>query len=208
MKKDVNEKIAQKADNEKWSDEGTSKTEVRKAEAEAKRKVEASKRLEKKAIADADAALLAKSLAAKPTKVTNFEMQQNQQKSNMELKKQQDAAELAKKKIFTAVELSENSNQTAREQRAADVQQYGAGNVVDASGITDALQQLQASGGEDLSDRHPEKRLKAAFKAYEELWMPQLRAEHGSLRLSQIRELLWEQWQKSGERRTLMEQRE
>ena len=44
---------------------------------------------------------------------------------------------------------------------------------------------------------HPEKRVKAAWKAFEEGRITQLRAENPSLRLSQIRQMLRKEWQKS-----------
>lgn len=46
-------------------------------------------------------------------------------------------------------------------------------------------------------DRHPEKRVKAAYAAFEETRMPQLKSEHPTLRLSQLRQLLKKEWQKS-----------
>ena len=50
--------------------------------------------------------------------------------------------------------------------------------------------------GDDV-DMHPEKRVKAAYKAYEEARIQQLRTENPSLRLSQIRQMLRKEWQKS-----------
>lgn len=46
-------------------------------------------------------------------------------------------------------------------------------------------------------DRHPEKRLKAAFTAFEQINLPRLKAENPSLRLSQLKELLKKEWHKS-----------
>ena len=44
---------------------------------------------------------------------------------------------------------------------------------------------------------HPEKRVKAAWTAFEQGRISQLRAENPSLRLSQIRQMLRKEWQKS-----------
>ena len=46
-------------------------------------------------------------------------------------------------------------------------------------------------------DRHPERRLKAAYAAYEEERLPQLKAEHPNMRLSQLKQLLWKEWLKA-----------
>jgi Coiled-coil domain-containing protein 124 /Oxs1 len=46
-------------------------------------------------------------------------------------------------------------------------------------------------------DRHPEKRMKAAYAAFEEERLPELKAEHPNMRLSQVKQLLWKEWLKS-----------
>lgn len=51
----------------------------------------------------------------------------------------------------------------------------------------------------DQIDRHPERRAKAAFAAYEARELPILRKENPGLRLTQVKEILWKQWQKSEE---------
>lgn len=47
------------------------------------------------------------------------------------------------------------------------------------------------------TDRHPEKRLKAAYTAFEEINLPILKAENPSLRLSQLKQMLRKEWLKS-----------
>lgn len=46
-------------------------------------------------------------------------------------------------------------------------------------------------------DRHPEKRLKAAFTAYEERMMPIIKEQNPTLRLSQLKQILRKEWMKS-----------
>jgi hypothetical protein len=48
-------------------------------------------------------------------------------------------------------------------------------------------------------DRHPEKRLKAAYNAFEESNLPRLKLENPNLRLSQLKQLLKKDWMKSPE---------
>lgn len=48
-------------------------------------------------------------------------------------------------------------------------------------------------------DSHPEKRMKAAFEAYEKENLPKLKLEHPSLRLSQLKQLLKKEWMKAPE---------
>lgn len=46
-------------------------------------------------------------------------------------------------------------------------------------------------------DKHPEKRLKAAYKAYEADNLPRIKAENPSMRLSQWKQMLFKEWTKS-----------
>ncbi len=48
-------------------------------------------------------------------------------------------------------------------------------------------------------DSHPEKRMKAAYDAYEKEYLPKLKQEHPSLRLSQLKQLLKNEWMKAPE---------
>ncbi|KAF4578349.1 hypothetical protein EYR36_000156 [Pleurotus pulmonarius] len=78
-----------------------------------------------------------------------------------------------------------------------------------ATGIDNALDLLEvvtaktdkASVGQQAAsiERHPERRFKAAFEAYQEREMPNVRKEHPGLRLQQYKELLFKQFQKSPE---------
>ncbi|CAD6190174.1 unnamed protein product [Caenorhabditis auriculariae] len=67
-----------------------------------------------------------------------------------------------------------------------------------ARNVDEALQILDAGDSEDL-DRHPEKRMRAAYLAYEEKRLPELKTEHPTYRLSQLKQLLKKEWQKHPE---------
>ncbi|EJC97582.1 DUF1014-domain-containing protein [Fomitiporia mediterranea MF3/22] len=76
-----------------------------------------------------------------------------------------------------------------------------------ATGIDDAIAMMEvvtakkdkASMGQQAAglEKHPERRFKAAFEAYQERELPTLRQDHPGLRLNQYRELLYKQFQKS-----------
>ena len=69
-----------------------------------------------------------------------------------------------------------------------------------ASGIEAGIDQLAVGGGGGAGlDRHPERRVKAAFKAWEERELPVIRAELPGLKLSQYKERLFARWKKSPE---------
>ncbi|KZT36340.1 DUF1014-domain-containing protein [Sistotremastrum suecicum HHB10207 ss-3] len=76
-----------------------------------------------------------------------------------------------------------------------------------ATGIDDALDLLtvinakadKASVGQAAAglERHPERRFKAAFEAYQERELPIIKKDHPGLRLNQYKDLLFKQFQKS-----------
>lgn len=68
---------------------------------------------------------------------------------------------------------------------------------LDARTVEEAIDVLTVS--QDSADKHPEKRLKAAFAAFEERELPRLKAENPNLRLSQLKQLLRKEWMKSPE---------
>ncbi|CAG9828554.1 unnamed protein product [Diabrotica balteata] len=54
-------------------------------------------------------------------------------------------------------------------------------------------------GNNDELDKHPEKRMKAAYTAYEERRLKELKEENPTLRLSQLKQMIFKEWQKSPE---------
>jgi len=47
------------------------------------------------------------------------------------------------------------------------------------------------------TDRHPEKRAKAAYAKFEKDMMPMIKEQNPTLRLSQLKQVLWKEWLKS-----------
>ena len=81
---------------------------------------------------------------------------------------------------------------------------YSASNVDDAlflletaTGSTSSL--CSGGGGGVKVERHPERRMKAAYAAYEERELPLLKDEFPGLRLGQLREKCMKRWQKAPE---------
>jgi len=100
------------------------------------------------------------------------------------------AAKTQKKEEETAEPLEENPNQ----QMAALMAAEGA---VEARSVEDAIAVLNVGG--TPMDRHPEKRMKAAYSAFEERELPRLKQENPNMRLSQLKQLLKKDWMKSPE---------
>jgi hypothetical protein len=94
-----------------------------------------------------------------------------------------------KKKPEPQPEVERNINHVRREEDAAAA---AAGiDVVEASGLTNALSALSAGSGPESPEAHPERRRKAAYAAYEEREIPRLREEYRGLKLSQIKEMIF-----------------
>jgi len=68
---------------------------------------------------------------------------------------------------------------------------------IDASGIDSALAKMNVAGGG--GDDHPEKRMKALHKAFEEKMMPEMKEQYPGLKRSQYLEKMFTMWKKSPE---------
>lgn len=55
------------------------------------------------------------------------------------------------------------------------------------------------STGPEETEHHPERRMKAAYTAYEEANMPRLKKENPNMRLSQLKQQLKKEWMKAPE---------
>ncbi|XP_066247605.1 coiled-coil domain-containing protein 124 [Euwallacea similis] len=67
----------------------------------------------------------------------------------------------------------------------------------EARNIEEAIKIL--GGTTDDIDKHPEKRMKAAYTSYEERRLKELKLEYPSLKLSQLKQMIFKEWQKSPE---------
>lgn len=117
-----------------------------------------------------------------PTKVTRAQIEDTLKKEHTQHSKEQ---EVEKTKSHLEVPLEENINRLVLEEGA-----------VEARTIEEAIAVLSTS--EEL-DRHPERRMKAAYAAFEEVNLPRLKNENPNMRLSQLKQLLKKEWMKSPE---------
>ncbi|XP_068098846.1 coiled-coil domain-containing protein 124 [Hyperolius riggenbachi] len=116
---------------------------------------------------------------APPAKVTRAQIEETLQKEESQ------KGQVEKPKTHLEMPLEENINLRVLEE-----------GEVEARTVEDAIAVL--SVGKEL-DRHPERRMKAAFTAYEEENMPRLKQENPNMRLSQLKQLLKKEWMKSPE---------
>ena len=61
--------------------------------------------------------------------------------------------------------------------------------------MSEAIKVLSIAQDEKV-DKHPEKRMKAAYTEFEERRLEELKAENKSLKLSQLKQMIFKEWQK------------
>lgn len=147
------------------------KKQQRKQTQECKRLEAINKKAQTKALLEKESASL-KINKVSNTKITRTQIQNNLQKSQTKLNRDT--------KMESDV-LHENIN--------GQISEYEAKNIDEAI----ALLSLQ----EQSVEKHPEKRLKAAYNAFEEKRLKELKIENPTLRLSQVKQMLFKEWQKN-----------
>ncbi|NXU57231.1 CC124 protein, partial [Turnix velox] len=115
-----------------------------------------------------------------PGKVTRAQIEETLRKDQQQ---KENTETVEKEKTHLEVPLEENINRRVLEEGS-----------VEARTIEDAIAVLSVTND---GDRHPERRVKAAFTAFEELNLPRLKQENPNMRLSQLRQLLKKEWMKS-----------
>ncbi|KAK7116261.1 coiled-coil domain-containing protein 124-A-like [Littorina saxatilis] len=175
------EKKKQAEEDALWEDDDkhVARKMQRKDEKEKKRLEQLERKKELQKLADEEMSSM-KGAKANPVKVTRAQIQANEEKLEAE------AAAAAMKADVPHDEkpLEENIN---RLQLEGD----------DARTVEEALSVLGA--GEPEVDKHPEKRMKAAYAKFEAENLPILKAENPNMRLSQLKQMLKKDWMKSPE---------
>jgi len=139
------------------------------------------------------AAAAKKAVPAK--KVTKAELDKKKEQERQRLKELADQQAKEKAKITIAPEIEpENPNQ----KMATMLEEEGG---IEARSVTEAISVLAVGepGEASAADKHPEKRMKAAYQAFEDQQLPILKQENPSLKRSQLKQMLWKEWQKHPE---------
>ena len=150
----------------------------RKEEQEKKKQSIADKKAEAKALLEQETATVHKTAKIPtPVKVTRAQISDNLICTNKITKKE-------KVETHLEVPLEENINRVVPTAHEAHT-------------ITEAISLLSTKDEE--MDKHPEKRMKAAYTAYEQRQLAILKEEFPTLRLSQLKQMIFKEWQKSPE---------
>ncbi|XP_007943539.1 coiled-coil domain-containing protein 124 [Orycteropus afer afer] len=119
--------------------------------------------------------------AAAPGKVTRAQIEETLRR-DLQHREATEPAEKARSHL--EVPLEENVNRRVLEEGS-----------VEARTVEEAIAVLSVT--EEAADRHPERRMRAAFTAFEEVQLPRLKLENPNMRLSQLKQLLKKEWMRS-----------
>ncbi|KAE8353357.1 hypothetical protein BDV28DRAFT_133326 [Aspergillus coremiiformis] len=160
----------------------------------------------KKATDDAKRAAEEDKQWAKGAKGSSKKEADEAKKADAARKKAERDAQLAAEEASQPSKPKGKSNQPVKKSRGLDLAQLDdqpasrKGSALNASGIDNALDALSLTGKESSAiDRHPERRFKAAYAAYEARRMPEVEQENPGLRRQQRIELIKKEFEKSDE---------
>ncbi|XP_050071109.1 coiled-coil domain-containing protein 124 [Anopheles maculipalpis] len=186
-KKAATDKAAKAAEDALWVDDDKQLAKKKKQkEEEERRKAEAArKKAETKALLEQEMNSIKTTAKVPAAKVTRSQIESEIEKRNRAVEAAASAAAPKPKTIPKEIPIEENLNRVMADTEVAQTidQAIAVLSVGDASG----------------ADRHPEKRMKAAYKAYEEEELKRLKQEYPSLKLSQLKQMIFKNWQKAPE---------
>ncbi|XP_047363006.1 coiled-coil domain-containing protein 124 [Vespa velutina] len=173
-----NTKKALEAEEKAWQDDDKQvlKKKQKQEELEKKRQQQLEKKAEVKALLEKEMATIKVGGKQPTAKITKAEIMAAMEKRNQAAK--------SEKKKEEEKPIEENLNRIIVEGETAH-------------GIDEALSILSVKDSE--VDRHPEKRMKAAYASFEEKMMPIIKEQNPTLRLSQLKQILKKEWMKSPE---------
>ncbi|XP_073134869.1 uncharacterized protein [Henckelia pumila] len=178
--------------------EGAKSRAAKKREEESEKKAEAvAKKAEARRLAEQEEKELDKSLR-KPDKkanrvsipvpkVTELELRQRREEEQAAIQRR---AEEEKKKQSRLTDEEEYERMLLVANTNRD------DTIIEARTVEDAIAQMAVAESLPV-DKHPEKRLKASFKAFEEAELPSLKEEKPGLTHTQYKDMIWKLWKKS-----------
>ncbi|MBA0760247.1 hypothetical protein Gotri_023006 [Gossypium trilobum] len=120
-------------------------------------------------------------------KVTEAELQK---------RKEEEQAEMAKKAEEAKKRQSRTAAEEEYERMVLVTNMNRDDSLIEARSVEEAIAQMSVA--DTLPpDRHPERRLKASFKAFEEAELPRLKEEKPGLTHNQYKDMIWKLWKKS-----------
>ncbi|XP_059058393.1 coiled-coil domain-containing protein 124 [Achroia grisella] len=180
-KQEKDQKLKKMIEDAEWedNDDKLKKKQQKKEDQERKRVEQLQKKAEAKALLEKEMESLKGTVknAPPPPKITRAQISQLKEKTI----KAEPPKPVPSRVVIEEVPLEENLNRIQLDGELAQ-------------SVDEAISIL--SDKSDM-DRHPEKRQKAAYTAFEEINLPRIKAENPTLRLSQLKQMLRKEWLKS-----------
>ncbi|KAI4318571.1 hypothetical protein MLD38_032256 [Melastoma candidum] len=189
-------------EDQSWREaEGPKSRSAKKREEEAEKRAEAlARKAEARQLAEQEEKDLDKSMRKVDKKVSRVSVPSAPVRKVTE-------AELIKRREEEKAEMERRAEEAKRrEKRMADEEEYERvvlvsntnrdEGVIEARSVEEAIVQMTVAESLPV-DRHPERRLKASFKAFEEAELPKLKAEKPGLAHNQYKDMIWKLWKKS-----------
>ncbi|XP_026758895.1 coiled-coil domain-containing protein 124 isoform X1 [Galleria mellonella] len=180
-KQEKDQKVKKMLEDAEWedNDEKLKKKQQKKEEQEKKRQEQLQKKAEAKALLEKEMESLKGTTknAPPPPKITRAQISLLKEKTV----KAEPPKPVPSRVVIDETPLEENLNRIQLDGELAQTVDEAISILSDKSEV----------------DRHPEKRLKAAYTAFEESNLPRLKAENPNLRLSQLKQMLKKEWLKS-----------
>ncbi|KAA3465490.1 coiled-coil domain-containing protein 124-like protein isoform X1 [Gossypium australe] len=159
--------------------------EDRRSKAEARRQAEMEEKEIEKALKKPDKK--ANRVAIPVPKVTEAKLQK---------KKEEEQAEMAKKAEEAKKRQSRTAAEVECERMVLVTNTNRDDSLIEARSVEEAFAPMSVE--DNLPpDRHTERRLKASFKAFEEVELPRLKEEKPGLTHNQYKDMIWKLWKKS-----------
>ncbi|XP_030523036.1 coiled-coil domain-containing protein 124 [Rhodamnia argentea] len=178
--------------------EGSKSRSSKKREEEAEKRAEAlARKAEARRLAEQEEKDLEKSMRKPDKKATRVSVPVPKvTEAELQRRREEEQAEMARK----AEEGKRRQSRTAAEEEYERMVLVSNTNrddsVVEARTVEDAIAQMTVADSLPV-DRHPERRLKASFKAFEEAELPKLKEEKPGLTHNQYKDMIWKLWKKS-----------
>lgn len=204
-KKATQEKKSKEAEDRLWRDDdkNLAKKQQRKDEEERKRAEAAKRKAEAKALLDQEMSSINTQRKQPLAKINRQMILEEMEKKQRVIEAINEANKPMAARVVVQNHIEENLNRSMAD---TDV----ASNIDEAIVVLRCVPLLKLSYQFKLSsiacnfsvndseeDKHPEKRMRAAYKTFEANNLPRIKAENPSLRMSQWKQLLMKEWNKS-----------
>ncbi|CAJ0578371.1 unnamed protein product, partial [Mesorhabditis spiculigera] len=187
VKKNENEKKQKAAEDALWADDDKQvlKKQQRKEEDEKKRLEQLKRKEENRQAYEEDMAnaTVKPNVAVKKSeKVTRAQLAARAEAMLRAAEEEKRAKDMEARRLAEIDHLQENVNRLELDESVAR-------NVEEAIAVL--------GDNEPDPEKHPEKRLRAAYQKYEEVRLPELKKENPTYRMTQLKQVLWKEWKKS-----------